>query len=141
MLWIHPVLQLAATVLAVYVFSLGWVRFRANHLGKPGKFMWAGHVKLGKITHILWMAGLVLGQYAVMQEWGNNGVTGNHFFIGQTMMPCIAGGYVTGWIMDRERKKRRYMPLVHGVFNTLALLLALAQVATGWGVIQEFLLP
>jgi hypothetical protein len=32
------------------------------------------------------------------------------------------------------------MPLVHGVFNIVALLLALAQVATGWMVVQEFLL-
>jgi hypothetical protein len=42
--------------------------------------------------------------------------------------------------MDRDKKKRRYMPLVHGVFNALALLLALAQVATGWLVIREFML-
>jgi uncharacterized membrane protein YozB (DUF420 family) len=140
MLWIHPLLQLAATGLAIYVLSLGLVRFQANHFGKRGKFMWAEHVKLGKITHILWMGGLVLGQFAVMQEWGNNGVTGNHFFIGQAIMPCIAGGYVTGWIMDRDRKKRRYMPLVHGVFNMVAVVLALAQVATGWLVIREFML-
>ncbi len=140
MLWIHPLLQLCATGLAVYVLALGWARFLANHFGKGGRFMWADHVKLGKITHILWMAGLVLGQFAVTREWGNNGVTGNHYIIGQMMMPCIAGGYITGVIMDRDKKTRRYMPLVHGVFNILALLLALAQVATGWMVVQEFLL-
>lgn len=140
MLWIHPLLQLAATGLAIYVLSLGWVRFQVNHFGKRGKFMWADHVKFGKITHIIWMAGLVLGQYAVTREWGSNGVTGNHYIIGQMMMPCIAGGYITGVIMDRDKKKRRYMPLVHGVFNALALLLALAQVTTGWLVIREFML-
>ena len=140
MLWIHPLLQLVATGLALYVLSLGWVRFQVNHLGKKGKFMWMEHVKFGKYAHILWMAGLVLGQFAVSQKWGNNGITGNHYWIGQLMMPCIAAGYITGVMMDRDKKKRLYMPLVHGVFNTVAVLLALAEVVTGAVVIRDFLL-
>lgn len=140
MLWIHPLLQLVATGLAIYVLSLGWVRFQVNHFGKRGKFMWADHVRLGKYTHILWMAGLVLGQFAVTQHWGNSGVTGNHYWIGQLMMPCIAAGYITGVIMDRDKKKRRFMPLVHGTFNTIAVVLALVQVVTGSIVIRDFML-
>lgn len=140
MLWIHPLLQLAATGLALYVLSLGWVRFQVNHLGKKGKFMWMDHVRLGKYAHILWMAGLVLGLYAVGQEWGDNGITGNHYWIGQLLMPCIAVGYVTGFIMDRDKKKRPYLPLIHGFFNTLAVLLALIQVVTGVLVIRDFML-
>ena len=140
MLWIHPLLQLAATFLAVYVLSLGWPRFQTNHLGKKGKFMWAEHVKLGKYTHILWMSGLVLGQYAVSKEWGHNGVTGNHYWVGQLMMPCIAAGYITGVIMDRKRMARRYLPLVHGVFNAVAVVLALVQMVTGAVVVRDFLL-
>jgi uncharacterized membrane protein YozB (DUF420 family) len=141
MLWIHPVLQFIATGLALYVLSLGWPRFQSNHLDKRMPFQWAEHVKLGKYTHILWMAGLVLGQYAVSQAWGNNGITGNHYWIGQTMMPCIAGGYVTGVIMDRTKKKRRYLPLVHGVLNSVAVVLALVQVGTGSVVIRDLMLP
>lgn len=85
-----------ATGLAVYVLSLGWVRFQSNHFGKTGKFQWMEHVKFGKYAHILWMSGLVLGQYAVSKYWGSNGVTGNHYWIGQLMMPCIAGGTSQG---------------------------------------------
>lgn len=140
MLWIHPVLQFVATCLALYVLSLGWVRFQVNHLGKKGQFQWVDHVKLGKYTHIMWMAGLVLGQYAVAQAWGQNGITGNHFLIGQLMMPLIAAGYVTGLIMDRNKKKRRYLPLVHGVLNILAVIVALVQVGTGAAVIRDFML-
>jgi len=140
MLWIHPLLQLAATGLALYVLSLGWVRFQVNHMGRKAKFSWMEHVKLGKYTHILWMAGLVLGQYAVSKAWGENGITGNHYFLGQLMMPCIAAGYITGSIMDRDKKKRRYMPLVHGVFNTVAVLLALVQVVTGVMIIRDYML-
>jgi uncharacterized membrane protein YozB (DUF420 family) len=140
MLWIHPVLQFVATGLALYVLSLGWPRFQANHLGKRTQFRWMEHVKLGKYTHILWMAGLVLGQYAVTKAWGSNGITGTHYWIGQMLMPCIAGGYVTGVIMDRNKKKRRYLPLVHGVLNTVAVVLALVQIGTGSVVIRDMML-
>lgn len=140
MLWIHPILQLAATGLGIYVLTLGWPRFQANHLGRKVKFQWLDHVRLGKYTHILWMCGLVLGQYVVSKEWDSNSVTGPHYWIGQSMMPCIAAGYITGVIMDRNKQKRRIMPLVHGVINTVALLLAVAEVATGIMVIRDFLL-
>lgn len=140
MLWIHPVLQLLATGMAIYVLTLGWSRFQVNHLGKKAKFQWKDHVKFGKYTHILWMAGLVLGQYAVSKEWGSNGVTGYHYWIGQTMMPCIAAGYVTGVIMDRTKKPRKYLPLVHGVFNIVAVALATAEIVTGVDIIRQYLL-
>lgn len=140
MLWIHPLLELLATGLAIYALSLGWPRFQANHLGKSTHFAWHEHVKHGKYAHILWMAGLVLGQYAVSSTWGNNGATGNHYWIGQVMMLCIAGGYITGVIMDRDKKQRQYLPLVHGVFNALAVLLALTQVYTGSLILRELVL-
>lgn len=140
MLWIHPLMQLLATGLAVYALSLGWIRFQTNHLAKPGKFAWQEHVKYGKYAHILWMAGLVFGQYAVSKYWGDNGITGNHYWVGQLMMPCIAGGYISGVIMDRDKKHRQYMPLIHGVFNALALILALIQISTGITVLRNFML-
>jgi len=140
MLWIHPILQLVATGIALYALHLGWARFQVNHMNKKLKFLWMDHVKFGKTAHILWMAGLVLGQYAVSKEWGSNGVTGNHYWLGQLMMPCIAAGYITGVTMDRNKKKRPYMPLVHGVFNIIAVLLAIAEIVTGSMVIREFML-
>lgn len=141
MLWIHPLLQLLATGMALYALHLGWARFRANHLGQKGPFAWAEHVKYGKYSHILWMSGLILGQYAVSTQWGDNGITGAHYWIGQAMMPCIAGGYITGAIMDRNKKRRTHLPLVHSIFNVLAVGLALAEVVTGAVVIRDFMLP
>lgn len=140
MLWIHPLLQLVATGIAFYALHLGWVRFRANHFGMSGKFLWKEHVKFGKTAHILWMAGLVLGQYAVSTQWERNGITGNHYWLGQLTMPCIAAGYITGVIMDRTKMPRKYMPLVHGVFNTLAVLLAVALMVTGSVIVRDSLL-
>lgn len=140
MLWIHPLLQLVATGLAMYVVYLGWARFQANHLGKKTKFLWMDHVKYGKYTHILWMCGLVLGLYAVGSQWGENGITGSHYWVGQTMMLCIAGGYATGWVMDGNKQKRKYLPMFHGLLNMVAVVLALIQVGTGVQVIREFML-
>ena len=141
MLWIHPLLQLVATGLALYALHLGWIRFRANHLGQKGPFAWKQHVIYGKYAHILWMCGLVLGQYAVSSQWSDNGITGSHYWAGQAMMPCIAGGYITGAIMDRNKKRRAYLPLAHAGFNALTVVLALIEAVTGAMVIRDFMLP
>lgn len=140
MLWIHPLLQIIATGIALYALHLGWIRFQTNHFGKQGVFPWKEHAKFGKYAHILWMAGLVLGQYAVSKEWGRNGITGTHYWLGQLMMPCIAAGYITGVVMERNKMDRKYMPLVHGVFNIVAALLALALLVTGSAIIKDSLL-
>ena len=142
MIWIHPILQLLATGLALYVLSLGWIRFKANHLEPNTKpeFSWIEHVKYGKFVHIFWMSGLVLGLYLVKTYWGQNGITNAHYWVGQTMMLCIGGGYATGWVMDNKKQKRKYLPLVHGFFNALAVLLALIQIGTGFSVIRELVL-
>lgn len=140
MLWIHPFLQLLATGMALYALHLGWPRFRANHFGQSGPFAQAQHAAYGKYACILWMCGLVLGQYAIASRWGDNGITGVHYWIGQTMMPCIAGGYITGVIMERGKKRVPYLPLVHAAFSILAVALALAEIVTGVVVIRDFIL-
>lgn len=139
--WIHPVLQLVATALAAYALYLAWPRVLRNHFGQRTSFAWVAHVKWGKFAHILWMLGLVGGTVLVARYWGGSGATGDHYWIGQLIMPCIAGGYITGAIMDRDKKPRPYMPLVHGVFNIFAFVIAIVQIFTGIGVVREFLLP
>lgn len=139
--WIHPVLQLVATAMAAYALWLAWPRVLRNHLGRRTTFAWNEHVRWGKWAHILWMAGTVIGVAVVARAWGGSGATGNHYWIGQLIMPCIAAGYITGSVMDRDKKPRRYLPLVHGVCNVLALTIAVVQIGTGIHVVQEFLLP
>lgn len=142
MLWLHPLLQFMATILALYVLSLGWVRFQANHFssGTKAEFSWAEHVKYGKFVHIFWMSGLVLGLYMVGASWGQNAIMGTHYWVGQSMMLCIGGGYATGWMMDNRKQERKYLPMAHAFFNGLAVLLALIQVGTGFLVVREHLL-
>ena len=43
--------------------------------------------------------------------------------------------------MDRNKKRRAYLPLIHAGFNTLAVMLALIEAVTGVMVIRDFMLP
>lgn len=50
LLVIHPIIQLSAVVLTLYVFCLGVQRFRSIHLRQKTLFRWKRHVLLGKIA-------------------------------------------------------------------------------------------
>ena len=50
LLVIHPIIQLSAVVLTLYVFCLGVQRFRSLQLHQKTLFRWKRHVLLGKIA-------------------------------------------------------------------------------------------
>jgi hypothetical protein len=52
----------------------------------------------------------------------------------------ILFGLLSGYIMNKTRKKRSVLPLAHGINNLILTLLALTQMITGWGVIKLFVL-
>lgn len=141
MLWVHPVLQLACTLLALYVMALGLVRFRAAHLGHKVRFDWKRHVLYGKIVLVVWFAAFVWGAAAARVIWGVSDVTGSHYAVGLAMLPLLATGYATGHVLDAVKKRRTVLPLVHAANNALLLGLALYQVWSGVGVVRMFLLP
>jgi len=61
MLFIHPTIQILATLLALCVFYLGLHRFRALHFKQKVTFNWKRHVILGKIGLISWLTGMLGG--------------------------------------------------------------------------------
>ena len=140
MLWLHPILQALTTLLAIYVLRLGWKRFAANHLGRKAPFPWARHVLLGKIALLLWTAGFVGGASMAAIRFGGLAKTGDHFMIGCVMLVLIAIGFWTGLIMDRDRKKRAVLPLLHAANNTALVLLAFDQAYHGYRVILDWVL-
>lgn len=141
MLWIHPVLQFACTLLGLYVLGLGVQRLRAAHLKQKVLFNWKRHVLLGKIVLIVWFVAFVWGAGMVRYLWGASDLTGAHFVVGLVMLPLLVTGYATGHVLDAVKKRRTVLPLVHGLNNALLVGLALYQVWTGMGVIRLFLLP
>ncbi len=56
------------------------------------------------------------------------------------MLPLIVFGLVSGWYMDRNKRRRRALPLGHGLADTILLGLSLSQIYTGWRVLETLVL-
>ncbi len=140
MLWLHPVIQLLATMMAFYVLFLAWQKVKILHLGQKGKFEWRKHVFWGRIIIIVWFGGLVLGRVAVHSHWDMSPLFLTHSQGAMIMVPFMLIAYVTGSVMDRKRQKRFWLPVVHGVNNIIMLGLALYQFYTGYFIVVNFIL-
>jgi len=140
MFLIHPVIQLSATLLALYVLFLGINRFRRLHLKQKTIFNWQRHVRFGSITLLLWLLGLIIGLVVVKQYWHGVLITshhGNRLFL---ILPLIVIGLFSGWYMDRRKKQRVFLPLIHGCVNIVLIILVLLQALSGWQVYKAFVL-
>ena len=134
MLVIHPIIQLSAVVLTLYVFCLGVQRFRSLHLHQKTLFRWKRHVLLGKIALLALLGGMMGGITMVYLYLHGFLITGIHGKVALVMTTFIIFGGTTGLYMDRNKKKRTALPLIHGLSNLVLLILALTQVVTGWRV-------
>jgi hypothetical protein len=139
-MWIHPALQLFATIAGGYVFYLGIRRFMMLHMKKKVPFNWKGHVLWGKIAIALWIAGMGLGLFFAWMGWGAMLITGWHYIAGFIIIPLAAAGFATGYVLDKYKKKRAVLPLAHGINNLVLMLLILFQLYTGVLIIRDYLL-
>jgi hypothetical protein len=138
-IFIHPVLQSVATLIALYVAWLGFSRFRSRHMGSPVGFNWKGHVRLGTVVMAVWFMGLLGGLGVVWMNTGKVLVTGLHYKIALAMLPLMAFGFLSGLAMDRRKKNGTLPALAHGLCNLVLLLLALFQGWTGFWVLNKIL--
>lgn len=138
MLYIHPLIQVAATFLGLFALILGWPRFLSNHMNGKGSFNWKRHVFIGRLAMAGWGLGLLGGLLVARSVWGVTLMTGLHWQVAFWMLPLLAFGLASGEIMHRLKQPRKFMPLLHGINNLLLLVLALWQFVTGWGVLQDF---
>lgn len=139
MFLIHPVLQFAGLFCAVYVWWRGVQRFRMQHLRhKKIGFQWKRHVRFGLVAMMIWLIGTIVALYVVKTNWHAFFVTGLHGKLGLATVPFILFALGSGFYMDRRKRKRKVLPLVHGIANTMLLLLALIQLYTGIWVYQDF---
>ena len=137
MLYLHPITQCLATILAIYAIYSGIQRFRSAHLHAKTLFKWKRHVWIGILVMVLWPLGFAGGFIITRNFWYTNFITGAHANIGVVMCPMIVVGLLSGIYMNRVKKKRTVLPLIHGVNNALLFLLALFQVYSGWQVLQR----
>ncbi len=131
MILLHAVLQCLSTLAAAYAFYLGIARFQALHLGRKAAFKWKRHVWVGSIALILMLAGGLLGVMLIYLYWNRFLMAGLHAAIGVAMMPLMLFGLVSGYFMNRDRKRRPALALVHGINNLLGRHSGGRQIKTG----------
>ncbi len=140
MLVIHPIIQLSAIVLTLYVFYLGVQRFRSVHLHQKTLFRWKRHVLLGKIAMSALLGGMMGGMTMVYLYFHGFLITGIHGKVALVMAFFIIFGGASGLYMNHNKKKRTALPVIHGLNNFILLIFALTQVITGWRVYMQFVL-
>ena len=140
MLFIHPVIQASAILLAMYTFFMGLQRLRSMHLHQKAQFPWKKHVLVGKIALCTILIGTFLGLGMVRYHWDRNFMTMGHGKMGLVLLPFLLFGIVSGLVLDLKKKQRKVLPLLHGINNTLLLALAFNQARTGLKVFKMFVL-
>lgn len=140
MLVIHPIIQLSAIVLTLYVFYLGVQRFRSVNLHQKTLFRWKRHVLLGKIAMSALLGGMMGGMTMAYLYFHGFLITGIHGKTALVMAVFIIFGGASGLYMNHNKKKRTALPVIHGLNNFILLIFALTQVITGWRVYMQFVL-
>ena len=140
MLWFHPILMGLTNLIGIYAAYLGMERFLSRHMGLHTQFLWKRHVFIGSAAMVLWLGGMLGGLAMARFAWQVNFVTGDHYETAFTMVPFILFGAATGYYMDRNKARRKLLPLLHGICNLLLLSMALYQFVTGWEVLRDFVL-
>ena len=95
---------------------------------------------LGKIALGALLAGVLAGMTVVYVYWHGFLITGTHGKVALVMVPFILFGLFSGLYMNRKRRHRRLLPLVHGLNNLILLFFALTQLVSGWWVYRTFVL-
>ncbi len=140
MFLIHPIFQSACILTLLYVWILGFSRFRFLHLKQKSRFNWKNHVKFGIIGTTMLPLGIAGGLYVVKSSWYGVFITGIHAQIGVSIFFLALFALGSGVYMDKKKKKRKILPLIHGIFNTVMLLLSFSQIYTGIEVYRSFVL-
>ena len=137
---IHPIIQFAASLLALYVLLLGVAKFRRLHLQHNVRFHWKRHVCLGTVVLLVWLFGMILGLIMVKLYWHGFLITGVHGKRSFILLPLILFGLFSGYHMHKHKKHRVILPLLHGAGNLLLIILVFLHALSGWKVYDAFIL-
>ncbi len=127
-------------LLALYVLYLGTMRFLSLHLNRKTAFLWKRHVLLGLAVLITWIGGLGGGLILSRFYWGSFLVTGLHGRAALMLLPLLLFGLGSGLYMNRAKKKRTWLPLIHAINNVSIIVLVVFQIYTGVIIYQTYVL-
>ena len=136
LMWTHPPLQAVAALIGVVAMWQGWKRV-AMQFGKKIIFPWKQHVRLGTWGLMLWTLG-ALGFYVTHDIFGSTHITGLHAMLAWPALLLSLFGLGSGYIMDRYKKKRKWLPIAHGAVNAVLLAIVLAECVTGYTLLSSF---
>ena len=129
--YVHPLIQVAATLAAVYLLYLGSRRFRSLHLGQKTSFNRKLHIRLGRPALIVMGLGVLGGLLFVRWAWHGWLITGPHGYLGLAALPLLLFGLISGWSLAARPRPGKTLPLLHGLANTALVILALVQAYLG----------
>lgn len=132
--YLHPVMQSLVFLLALLVMYQGSKRI-GMQLGKKAIFPWKQHVKLGSYALILWIIGASLGSAVTDLLFGSTNVTAWHSATASYVLGLAVFGLATGFVMNKYKKKRKYLPILHGVSNFILLILFVYVAYTGMSIL------
>ena len=137
-IWLHIFMQVSALVLGIIAMRQGVQRVSQSHFKKKILFPWKQHVRWGRYAMLLWLAG-ALGFYVTHSMFGATHMTGSHANVAWGVMALCVGGLISGEMMDRKKKRRFWIPVIHGVLNVLLIILVFFELWTGLQLCPAFL--
>ena len=138
MLLIHPAIQAAGILFVLAAFATGLQRVRSHHLKQKVRFPWKLHVLLGRIALASLLAGASVGFGMVRYSWGESFMTMGHGATGMVIVPFLLFGLASGYLLDRKKGQHPVLRILHGLSNTVLLLLLVNQARTGLEVYRLF---
>ncbi|MEG2171647.1 MAG: hypothetical protein RRY29_00145 [Desulfovibrionaceae bacterium] len=137
LLWVHPLMQTIAVMLGTWAMWQGWKRVQMQR-GVKVIFPWKQHVRWGAVALIMWTLG-ALGFYVTLDLFGSTHITGLHAQLAWPIIALSIFGLVTGYSMDKYKRKRVYLNVTHGIVNILLMVLVIIELITGFLLLETFL--
>lgn len=136
--WSHPLTQIFALLVGLVAFLYGFMDFLRRHCGKKILFPWKKHVRWGTLALILWMFGTISGFTLTWVGYDTIFITDEHAYVGVTIFFLAIASLFTGFIMDKYKKNRKKLPIIHGIINLILIILVLWQAVTGHVLMESF---
>lgn len=128
---LHPFVQFVGILLAYYAGYLGTQRIRSLHFGQSVVFQRQRHAIAGGVALLGLLVGFFGGLVSSLFLHEHEGL-GLHKLVAFIILPLLAVGLSTGYHLYRHPKKRKVLPMIHGVNNLILLILLLFQIYSGW---------